>query len=314
MFSTLFSKSAVYLLHIGKNVIDANLDECLDAFIDREKLPLSFKLHALKWFTPIINNNKLHQKNANHPVFIGVNGSQGSGKSTLSQLLTELINRMTEYKALTLSLDDFYLDKEARHKLAEQKHQLFATRGVPGTHDTQLMREVLEALKKGKSCRLPKFDKSTDNPVPSNQWLELHSGVDFVFFEGWCWGVTSAPEDSLIAPVNKMEEEQDAFLLWRQYSNKVLASEYEPLYAMFDYWIMLKAPSFDCVYKWRCEQEAKLRIKTPDAPGLMNDEKIFSFIQHYQRLTERCLQFLPEKCDLVFELDENREIKQAIYQ
>jgi D-glycerate 3-kinase len=76
---------------------------------------------------------------------------------------------------------------------------------------------------------------------------------------------------------------------------------------------MLKAPSFDCVYKWRCEQEDKLRAKNPDASGIMNKAQIHAFIQHYQRLTERCLATLPNSFDLVFELNHERKIMQAIY-
>jgi D-glycerate 3-kinase len=307
------AKPSYRLISIGENVIDAKLDECLNEFINKEQLPLTFKAHALKWFKPIFTDVLMHQINAKRPLFIGVNGSQGSGKSTLSQLLTEFINQATDYNAVTLSLDDFYLNKDARNELAKKQHQMFATRGVPGTHDTQLMYEVLNKLKTGQPCRLPRFNKAIDNPFPIDECPLQETKVDFVILEGWCWGVTAAPDEELIQPVNEMESSKDAFMLWRQYSNQVLSTEYQPLYELFDYWIMLKAPSFDCVYKWRCEQEDKLRAKNADAPGIMNEAQIYAFIQHYQRLTERCLGTLPKTFDLVFELNHDREIIQAIY-
>lgn len=297
----------------GNQVFDDKLENCINTFIEQEKLPNSFRPHALKWFNPVIEKLKLNEISANQTLFIGVNGSQGSGKSTFSQFLTSLINQTTQYCALTLSLDDFYLNQIEREKLAKKQHELFRTRGVPGTHDTAQMKAVLLALKNGKTCYLPRFDKGVDNPIPIELCEKQEGRVDIVFLEGWCWGVRAVDETELVAPVNDMESHKDAFMLWRKYSNAALKTEYEPLYSLFDYWIMLKAPSFNCVYKWRCEQEEKLKTKNPNAPGIMSKAQILDFIQHYQRLTERCLSALPNSFDLVFELDSSRNIKQAVY-
>ena len=40
----------------------------------------------------------------------------------------------------------------------------------------------------------------------------------------------------------------------------------------------------------------------------MNETKLLEFIQYYQRLTEECLNTLPNTCDVVFNLDEKRNI------
>ena len=77
---------------------------------------------------------------------------------------------------------------------------------------------------------------------------------------------------------------------------------------------MLKAPSFDCVYQWRLEQENKLRDSLMNSTSnsvtnkIMDDDGIKRFIQYYQRITEHLLVTLPEKVDYLFELDEDRKV------
>ena len=74
---------------------------------------------------------------------------------------------------------------------------------------------------------------------------------------------------------------------------------------------MLAAPSFDSVLHWRLEQEHKLaKTSKGEKTGVMNDDEVARFIEHYQRLTEHALSTLPQQCDTVFYLDEHRNITQ----
>ncbi len=68
---------------------------------------------------------------------IGIAGAQGSGKSTLVRDLAERLAG-DGLRVATLSLDDLYLTRAVRQDLAARVHPLFATRGVPGTHDVAL--------------------------------------------------------------------------------------------------------------------------------------------------------------------------------
>jgi len=84
---------------------------------------------------------------------------------------------------------------------------------------------------------------------------------------------------------------------------------------MIDLWIMLQAPSFDCVYQWRLEQEQKLadELNQSEATAsrqnqLMSAKQIVRFIQHYQRLTEHTLKQLPDRVNYLFQLDQDRHI------
>lgn len=204
----------------------------------------------------------------------------------------------------------FITQKKSRKKLAEEINPLLATRGVPGTHDTQLLTEVLTKLKQGQITNLPRFNKATDDPQPAESWPVVNTPVDVVLLEGWCWGVSEQTKEQLENPVNALEQDDDQDKSWRSYVNDKLRNEYTPLYSMFNFWLMLQAPSFDCVSTWRKEQEHKLRVASASSTNnaVMTDLQIERFIQHYQRLTEHGLTQLPTQADLVFQLDENRTI------
>lgn len=286
----------------------------IDTFISNHRLPSSFKTIVNEYFIPLANEIKEHHNGAKLPYFVGVNGCQGSGKSTLSEFLKTYIEAEYHLSVEVMSLDDFYYSQAEREILARDIHPLFKTRGVPATHNTQLAKNALKGLKDNTlPVTIPRFNKATDNPYPKEEWTYLSSNVDIVIFEGWCWGVEPQNTDALTLAVNALEEQQDTQGLWRNYVNSQLSLHYQPLYKLMDMWVMFKAPSFDDVYAWRLEQEEKLSASIQNkhdgkSSGVMSPAAILAFIQHYQRLTEHCLRTLPAKCDHVFELDSKRNI------
>src|SRR4051794_14728731 len=68
------------------------------------------------------------------PLLLGLCGAQGSGKSTLAARLAARLGARGQ-RAAILSLDDLYLPRAERARLARDVHPLLATRGVPLTHD-----------------------------------------------------------------------------------------------------------------------------------------------------------------------------------
>lgn len=275
-------------------------------------MPDSFRDTAEKFYFPIAEKISAQLDNFRlEPFFLGVNGCQGSGKSTLSLFLSAYFSENSNISVAVLSLDDFYFSRSERNALSVKISPLLATRGVPGTHDTERLKTTLASLKKSeRNIPLPRFDKATDDPCPSETWPVLKTAANLVIMEGWCWGVASQEDSELANPVNQLEAEKDALGVWRNYVNQALRNDYEPLYNLMDYWVMLKAPSFDNVYQWRCEQEHKLKAKIRDnsETRVMSDEQVLAFIQYYQRLTQHGLATLPEKCDIVLGLDANRVI------
>lgn len=285
----------------------------ISQFIDEQKLPQSYITTIEEHFIPLANelNENYQQQSPKKPYFVGINGCQGSGKSTLTEFLALYLETKFSLNVVVLSLDDFYLNQEKRNLLAQEKHLLFKTRGVPGTHDTKLMASVFNQLRNNKDVvTLPRFNKAIDNPFPQESWPKAHPKHDIVIMEGWCWGVESQKEQALEKPINDLEERYDQLKLWRSTVNNYLKNDYQPLYKFIDYWIMLKAPSFDCVLGWRLEQERKLAQKTDNALNLsiMSSTEIYNFIQYYQRLTEHSLTSLIHRCDKAFLLDTNRKI------
>jgi MFS family permease len=84
-------------------------------------------------------------------------------------------------------------------------HPLFATRGVPGTHDVALGLSTiggLLSLHEGRVVPLPSFDKAMDTRRPEDQWRRQQAPVDSVLFEGWCVGAVPEDEAALRDPVN----------------------------------------------------------------------------------------------------------------
>lgn len=288
-----------------------NKQPMIDQFISEHKLSNAFIATARDYYIPLAERIALHHKEANKPFYVGLNGCQGSGKSTLGDFLAKYLHQICHLKVVILSLDDFYLDQQQRQQLAQHIHPLFKTRGVPGTHNTQLMQGVLTDLAtKGGTVALPKFNKALDDPYPDSQWRSIVAPVDIVILEGWCWGVEAQSSTEVNRPVNALESLEDPDGIWRTYVNQQLQTCYQPLYKLMNYWVMLKAPDFSHVFAWRLEQEQKLAstLNVTDQLKLMNAAQIERFIQFYQRLTQHGLTTLAQHCDEVFELDPKRKI------
>jgi D-glycerate 3-kinase len=237
----------------------------------------------------------------NAPV-IGISGGQGAGKSTLARLLVSAI-RLAGRSAVACSLDDFYLSRRAREELARTVHPLFATRGVPATHDLELAQSTLTGLRQKQSTRLPRFDKARDNPLAPSRWKVIAGPVSQLVFEGWCLGAPPQPEARLEAPINQLEAAEDPRGEWRRYVNQALASGYRELWSRVDFMVYLKVPDFAAVARWRTQQEQQLaKNRRMDRIALKR------FLAHYQRLTLWMLETLPARADLVVQLDADHRV------
>jgi len=207
-------------------------------------------------------NNKCKKKG--RTLILGLSGSQGSGKTMVTGILQIILKKFFKKNIYIISIDDFYKTLRDRNRMSQQKHPLFKTRGVPGTHDINLIKNFFISIKKKKfkKIKLPKFNKSADDRLKKNCWNNINKRPEIVILEGWCVGAKPQANYSLRKPINILERYEDKDLIWRKYVNEKLKKEYKKIFAMIDYFIFLKVPNFKMVFKWRFLQENKLRKKS----------------------------------------------------
>ena len=121
-------------------------------FIESQEIPnepFRDKLKQLNnFYIPICNmiyKKKFKNKKTR---LIGLAGGQGSGKSTISQILKILLKEKFNLETVIISIDDFYKTLKERKKMSKNFSKLFLTRGVPGTHDTKMLLNHLKKFKK----------------------------------------------------------------------------------------------------------------------------------------------------------------------
>ncbi len=281
-------------------LVEQNLPSCLRNELAGLYLPLTAWLAS--------------QAKASGPLMVGINGAQGSGKSTLCTLLAELLKKEFSLRCCVLSIDDLYLTKAERQEKAHRIHPLLVTRGVPGTHDVKLGLQLFDQLRNAtaSSCTpISRFDKATDDRSPEHLWDEFNGRPDLVLFEGWCVGAVAQDEVLLEGSVNPLEVSEDADNVWRCYVNQCLKEDYPSLFSQLDLLLMLKIPRWEMVMRWRSKQEEQLAVRRSGG-GVMDKAALQRFVMHYERLTRHQLIEMPARADLVFELNEEQRVVEII--
>ncbi|MDC0247900.1 uridine kinase [Pelagibacteraceae bacterium] len=302
------------------------VNECLDKvkkdyikFLNKEKIYKKSKTiytrDLRRVYIPIAFwiNNKFKKKGKT--LFLGLSASQGSGKTTVAGILKIILKTFFKRNVCVISIDDFYKTLNDRNKMAEKKHPLFKTRGVPGTHDIDLIKSFFISIKKKKfkKTTLPKFNKSIDDRLKKKYWYKINQRPEIVLLEGWCVGAKAESASSLNKPVNTLEKYEDQYLVWRKFVNEKLKKEYKKLFSMIDYYIFMKVPNFKIVFEWRMLQEKKLKRKFYYKKKIMTYSGIKRFIMFYQRITLQMVKELSKSASIVMLLKKNHEIKKVLF-
>jgi D-glycerate 3-kinase len=243
------------------------------------------------------------------PWLVGLSGLQGSGKSTFARQLAAAAN-LRDVPTQVLALDDFYLGRRERARLARDVHPLLATRGVPGTHDVALLTRTLRALRTASTAcpaHVPRFDKGSDTRLPPSRWRRVIAPPRLILIEGWCVGIPAQTRRELGRAVNDLERIDDQDGRWRAWVNAQLAGDYARLWRTLDALVVLAAPDFAIVQRWRDEPERLLRRR--GAPHAMSPAVLRRFLLHYERLSRHALRTLPAIADVLVALDANRRIQ-----
>lgn len=228
--------------------------------------------HLWNFWLPLAQRLKEQRDHHQCPWIQGIVGLQGTGKTTLTQILTWILHKW-EYRCLCLSLDDLYLPYSDRLRL-QQAHPFLIWRGPPGTHDVGLGGAILTELRaqtKQTGIWVPRFDKSRhegagDRAAP--EWIRYP--VDIVLFEGWFVGMVplvteqTHPSSLTASPL-------------AEYCNQQL-HHYVPLWKHLDNLLILYLPESYFSKVWRKEAEQKLNAQTRSA---MAEAEVDRFVDYF---------------------------------
>ena len=280
-----------------------------DKFKNKERMIKSFLIPLCFWISKKADKKK--------PYFVGLAGGQGTGKTTISTLIKIILTKYFKLKVFRISIDDFYKTRKERISLAKRVHPMLLTRGVPGTHDINMMLSFFKKMKINnfKKLRLPTFNKAIDDRFNKKYWYDLKSKPDVIIFEGWCVGAKSEKNNTLKKDINSLEKSKDHKQVWRKYVNQQLKSKYKKLYSQLNCLIYLKAKNFKLLQKWRLKQERKLWLSAKKNSNLkiMSKGEIINFMQTYQRITENMFKKMPKYASIIINLNSNHQIKSAVY-
>lgn len=244
------------------------------------------------------------------PLVVGVSGPQGLGKTTLATALQEKLSSSEHgsLKVAQFSLDDVYKTHDEQKELANQHkdNPLVQTRGQPGTHDTALCVEVLNALcgKLGQEVMVPRYDKAAFGgegdrefqgtfPAETSGTDESKDrSLDVVIFEGWCVGFQSYNNPDGLQCQAELAKQFDGnttggtsavfgqLMKHPEYLGFVdtRLKSYQEIWDFFDVFVHLDAQDINWVYDWRLQQEhAMIKEK-----GIgKTDQQVRQFVDGY---------------------------------
>ena len=276
-----------------------------EKFKNKERMLKSFLVPICFWIANKTKNKK--------PFFVGLAGGQGTGKTTTSSIIKIILEKYFKLNVFKISIDDFYKTRKERILLSKKIQPMLLTRGVPGTHDINMMLNFFKKVKskKFKSLQLPNFNKATDDRFAKKYWYNIKKRPDVIIFEGWCVGAKPEKNATLNKAINSMEKKKDQKKIWRKYVNQHLKLKYKDLYSQLNCLIYLKAKNFSLLQKWRLKQENKLWLKSKknSKHKIMNKENVISFMQTYQRITENMFKKMTKHASILINLGSDHQIK-----
>ncbi|KDO26005.1 hypothetical protein SPRG_08658 [Saprolegnia parasitica CBS 223.65] len=208
---------------------------------------------------------------------LGLSCVQGGGKTTMTSYL-ELLFKATGKNCAVLSIDDAYYTRDGQRRVAEAHpgNPLLEFRGNPGTHDVNLLLDIIAQAKQGADVVVPRYDKSAfegrGDRAPQDAWQHHAGPLDVLVIEGWCLGFEAsslALSHPHLTPINEA------------------LKEFDRIYAELTAMLVIQVPDAHCVYTWREEAEADMRAQGKPA---MTSAQVADFVDRFMPAYDAYLQ------------------------
>ena len=124
----------------------------------------------------VILENIKSLKPEENRVLIAIAGPPGSGKSTVGEILTNLMNKNL-MKTSLVPMDGFHLDNETL-----KKSNLLKRKGAPETFDIDGFLSLIKELRSKNEIKVPLFDRSADKVIKNAQTISREQ--DYLVIEG----------------------------------------------------------------------------------------------------------------------------------
>ncbi|WWC61287.1 uncharacterized protein I303_103868 [Kwoniella dejecticola CBS 10117] len=240
---------------------------------------------------------KHRDSNLKEPLFVGLQGPQGCGKTTLCSGFVQYLKEKKGLTAAVLSLDDLYKTHEGLKAVAAKHpdNALLSGRGPPGTHDVELAVSILDKVKRindeaGSSVNLPIFDKSLcgGEGDRSESTIKITGPIDVFILEGWSMGFAPLSQASVKEayknPKPASPQTTNTYytkhpLSSLQTLNTYLEEFARAVHPSFKAFVQVEPLSYDYVFTWRLQQEHAM--KSANGGKGMTDDQVQKFVERY---------------------------------
>ena len=239
------------------------------------------------FYMPLINyyiNDR--ERRSIDSYIIGIQGPQGVGKTVFATLAKTFL-KAAGYRVETISVDDFYKSNDERLKISKKYignpfYQI--SRGMPGTHNHELLFETLKKAKAAENFFIPRFDKSliSGRGDIAKDSTTINKQLHFLILEGWCINMPSR-EDKFLSSVkkngyvksifNNIDPGREHFKLVLKYLKK-----YQKIWHILDSKTFIFAKNISWTTDWRKEQEKKLVMSKGQG---MSDKEVNRFVKPF---------------------------------
>lgn len=251
---------------------------------------------------PLLSDLERYFANQDGPIFFGLSGLPGCGKTSLGKWLEAAAGEL-KWPLTVMSMDDFYLPAlQLEREMSGNPWNV--PRALPGSHSIQLLEETIENWMKCGELIAPQFDKALRSGRGDRIGWRC-TRPKLVILEGWFLGCSlagkaskdSINEDNLSIPLTSREYE------YREIVQEKLKS-YQLIWNKFKRLWHIKATSFNATIHWRTQQEMNML----GSRGVsLQGESLDSFLRMIQvAIPQESLQSI--EADVVVRVNPWREI------